>query len=195
MKNWILGLLLLPLLGGGVAKAAPSMAPLTFVHSTSFTLTGDGTALIAFQNTSSDLDVFIHDITLTNGTTSQVAGDMVRFLVFGSASMTHGDTSAVGFNDYQVANAVAPTYISLSVGPSAVVLESAGPIIPPLFVDSDYGASAQARSDGYHNPLDGLNLILLKRGANRGIIVKQETAGATNITDGLMLFHIRYTVR
>jgi hypothetical protein len=167
-------------------------------------------AMLAFQNTSSDLDVVVQKIEITNASTMSVTSGLMQFWVYGSTSMTHSQTlTAASAYTYNAALGAKPSYISLSSAPVLVIYEGdsssrtaaqmnslsgvVGPILRPLIVNADESAAANLY-DSWSNENPDKPLIL-PHASNRGLVFVKRQLGSSDYTDGQVIFRIVYTVR
>jgi hypothetical protein len=193
MRHWTLAALAVMALATGAHAATYRVATATW------TAGGSATKALAFQNTSDGLDVEILKIEVVNATTgSAITGGLMQFWAYASDSLTHGGTSQVLDQSLRAVEAAQPSYISLSTGPVDVTYERAGPgampLIRPLYVNNDEGATANL-SDSWSHAEPGGAPILLPRGGDRAIILEQKNLAATSVTAGVVLARIYYLVK
>src|SRR6185437_4250876 len=151
---------------------SPLLNPATYVAVATFTLAGTGTNEFALQNTASDQDVRIEkiDVTVSSAT---AAGGIAEFWVFTSTALTAGGTSQTWTYSYTKALAAAPSAVSLSTGPTNVVLENPLPVVRPLVVSTLSSATLNL-TDGYSDLVGDALELLLAKGSSRAIVIQQQ---------------------
>lgn len=171
--------------------------------------------LLAFQNTSADIDVEIHRVVISHSSTMTVTSGAMQFWVYTSTSLTHS-AAAGKYYSYESTLASQPSYITVSTAPLSVQLEGdsaaltaaqrnavsgALPIIRPIHVNLDEGATGllddkddtSAGSEASWTP-SGLP-IKLPRGANRALVIEKRQLGASDFTDGQAYIRIVWTAK
>jgi hypothetical protein len=201
MKNAIVALALL--LGLAVA---PAKAATYNIAIATWTAGGSATKALAFQNTSSSLDVEVIKIEVSNAQDgAAITGGLMQFWVYASTSLVHGGTSQTLGHSLRAANTALVSAVSLSTGPVTVVYENnsatkgALPILRPLIINNDEAATANfvdswAAPASDRGPLF-TESILLPAGANRGIVLEQKNLAATSVTAGVVMARIHYLVK
>jgi hypothetical protein len=201
----IVGLLLA---GALPAKAGP---PATYESVVRVTLpvVATSSAIYAFQNTSTELDVVIRKIEISNVSTMTIAGGLAAYWVYTSTSLTH---SAAVTSAYSLTAALAsqPSFVSVSTAPrniqaegDASILSVGGalsgvpPIIRPLYVNNDEAATAQL-VDSWSEREDSLGAaqpLVLPANSQRAIVIQQKRLGTADIAAGSLLVKVFYTTR
>ncbi len=166
-------------------------------------------AIYAFQNTSTGVDVVIRKIEVSNASTMTVAGGTMQFWVYASTALTH---SAAVTRNYSYTSALVsqPSYVTVSTAPYAIQAEgdSSGllvggalsgvpPIIRPLYVNNDE-AAVTLLSDSWSEREESLGEaqpFVLPAGANRGIVIQQKRLGVSDFLAGSVLVRVLYTTR
>jgi hypothetical protein len=188
-------------LAAGLSSAAHAgVVPPSYVVTTTFTATNNA-KVFAFQNTSSTLDVYIRRIEVANvHDESAITGGMVQYQVFASTSLTHGGQGRIRTFSMTGANASAPSYVTASTGPVSIQYEnltggSTLPIIKPLFVNTDDGATSNL-VDSYEAPGNGeVSPLKLPAGANRAIVIEQHQLAGGAIDTGKIRIAVEYWAR
>ncbi len=186
-----------------MALALPTMAKAeripTYVAIATWTAGGSTTKAFAFQNTSSTRDVVIIKIALVPTTSGTVTSGPMNFYVYASTNMTHGGLSQVSAGSYNTPNWTAPSFVSVSTGPTNVVYENKDTYQLPLTI---IGANPDETGTPLMNVIDnGVDLpaedqgIVLPKGQNRGIVIEQKQFGASDYTAGTMAAKIIYIIR
>ena len=175
--------------------------PLTYVSVSTFTPSGALTTPWVFQNTDSALDVRILKLELASASTQTVTGGLMQFYLYASTSVTVSTitpgTSQTYFYDYGKAapSASAPSYITVSTAPSSPLYESALPLYRPFVLNND-----ETATDHFFDswdptaPANGAEL-LLPHGANRALVLEQHRLGTSDITAGVVLVRVLYSVK
>lgn len=201
LKLALLGFAFVPVL----ALAGGGNPPLTYVAVATFTATS-GANVVAFQNTSADLDVRVLKIEVSNAhDVSANTGGLVQYWVFGSTAVVHGGTGQTRSFSLSSTNAGQPSYITISTGAVSPSLEnlsggSSLPLIRPLVVNTDDGASSNL-TDSYtdlgpaSSAASDSSPLILPHGSNRALIVQQHDLGGGAINTGKMRASFIYTVR
>lgn len=208
-------LLLLALLG--LAARAHAGPPQTYESVVRVTLpvVATSSAIYAFQNTSTDNDVLIRKIEISNASTMTVTGGTMQFWVYSSTSLTH--SAAVTSNySYIAALASQPSFVSVSTAPrniqaegDASILSVGGalsgvpPIIRPLYINNDEAAtsllydswSERDESVGLGANKDGAQPLVLPANSQRAIVIQQKRLGTADFAAGSVLVRIFYTIR
>lgn len=192
MKKLLLTLAFLA--GFALPSAHAARVPLTYIHTSTWTVGGSGTKAWAFQNTSSGISVRIHKLEMGSATGATVTGGIQQFWVYGSTSLTHGDTSQVSFYDTAGANATAPSYVSVSTRPTVVVYEGKNdrqlPIFRPLIINADESAAANFYDALVPSSPAEAEEFLLPEGANRALVIEQKQFGATDYVAGVVFVRV-----
>lgn len=209
MRHWLLTVALAII--GSVAQAAP--VPTTYVHSVRITPGAQPIHVLAFQNTSANIDVLVHKIEVIGASTQAVTGGLMQFWVYASTSLTHSVAAGVTAS-YGSANASQPSYLSVSTAPVSVLLEgdtgilttaqrnalsgTALPLIPPLRASSEETATSglydswSAENQDAQNPSGPL---VLPKNANRALVMEKRMSAASDFAVGLLQIRVFYTIR
>lgn len=205
---------LLALLG---LAARAHAAPATYESVVRVTLpvVATSSAIYAFQNTSTGVDVIIRKIEISNASTMTVTGGTMQFWVYASTSLTH---SAAVTSNYSYTSALAsqPSYVSVSTAPRNIqaegdssILSTGGalsgvpPIIRPLYVNNDEAAttllydawSEREESVGLGDRLEGPQPLILPSNSQRAIVIQQKRLGTADFAAGSVLVRVTYTTR
>lgn len=190
---------LLGLAAGGFTPSAEARAPMTYVHVSTWTAGGTGTKAWAFQNTSDTLDVQILKIEVGSASGATVTSGPVQFWVMGSTVITHGGTSQTSFYSIDASNITAPSYVTVSTGPTAATYEgkqaSQLPLARPLLVNLDETATTLLHDSLDFNAPSDSRELLLPAGEDRGIVIEQRQFGASDYTAGVAFVRVVYTVK
>lgn len=198
---------LIALVGLLLASSVPARADYFGVAVATWTAGGSATKALAFQNTSTDRDIEILKIELSNAQNgSAVTGGLMQFWVYASTAMSHGGTSQRLNYSLGSANASLPSSISFSTGPVGVAYENnsitkgAMPLIRPLFVNNDETATTNlydawiAEGDVSRSGQQS-GAILLPQNTQRGIVIEQQNMNATSVAAGVVQARILFRIK
>jgi len=141
---------------------------------------------------------------MTPSSGATVTSGGMQFWIMTSTKVTHGGTSQVSFHSRTAANATAPSYISVSTGPVAVLYEGkqSGQLpVSTILVNLDESAVFNpAPSSGEFVPTERPDMaatqrLRLPKGANRAIVLEQRQLGATDWTAGVAFLRVVVTVK
>lgn len=171
--------------------------------------------VLAFQNTSSDIDVEVHRVVVSAASTMTVTSGAMQFWVYVSTSLTHSAAAGKYFS-HESALASQPSYISASTAPLSVQLEGdsgiltaaqrhsvagALPVIRPIHVNPDEGATGlfDDASDLSTDSADSWTAsgrpIKLPRGSNRAIVIEKRQLASSDFTDGQVYLKIVWVAK
>lgn len=201
------------LLGLAAVSAHAATEPKTYVTSVRVTPGAGPSHVLAFQNTSTGIDVIVRGVEVVNASTQAVTGGGEQFWVYASTQLTHS-ASAGTTASYGTALASAPSYLSVSTAPTGVLIEGdsgvltasqrndlAGklPIIAPLFVDGDESATTTPRRAAWFAESQDADSpagpLVLGQSANRALVVEKRAGNSTDFAAGAYIIRVFYSVR
>lgn len=171
--------------------------------------------VLAFQNTSADIDIEVHRIVVSAASTQTVTSGAMQFWTYVSTSLTHSAAAGKYFS-YDVANGSQPSYLTVSTAPLNVQLEGdsavltaaqrnaisgALPVIRPIHINPDEGATGllDDASDLSTDSADSWTAsgrpIRLPHGANRAIVVEKRQLASSDFTDGQVYIKIVWVAK
>lgn len=196
-----LAVILTPLL----AQAAP---PAPMVSVVRITPGASPAKVLAFQNTSSSVDVIVRKIEIVNASTMAVTSGLMQFWVYGSTSVAHSETTSQTAYKYNTVLASQPSYISVSTKPASATYEGdaapldatayenltgAKPFLAPLIVNLDEGATSNFAAS-WTQEVGELPLVL-PAGEDRALVFEKRQLGTSDYTDGQAEIRIFCTLR
>jgi hypothetical protein len=205
VKHWLLAAALICF--GSSAFAAP---PPTYINTVRITPGASPARVLAFQNTSSTIDVVVRKIEVVSASTQTVTSGLEQFWVYASTQLTHS-ASAGRFDSYSAGFTTQPSYVTVSTAPLLVLFENdtstltagqqaglsgtALPLIKPLTVNLDEGAAANFYDSWVSEDPSNNSPLILPAGANRALVFEKRQKDGTDYSAGLVQIRIYYTVR